>query len=41
MAQYYHGTNVSGISVLRAQSGLHGAEKKVVYLTDSAPYALF
>ena len=41
MTQYYHGTNVPGISVLKAQSGLHGADKKVVYLTDSVPYALF
>lgn len=39
--QYSHGTNVPGISVLKAQSGLHGSENKVVYLTDSVPYALF
>ena len=39
--QYYHGTCTPGISVLEARSLLHDTKEKVVYLTDSIPYALF
>lgn len=41
MVCYYHGTNIPGISALKAQSCLHKSDKKVVYLTDCVPYALF
>lgn len=37
----YHGSLVPGIKALEARSRLHGANKQVVYLTDSVPYALF
>lgn len=40
MKEYFHGTKTPNISVLFAQSQLHGSEKKVVYLTDQIPYAL-
>lgn len=41
MEHYYHGTHIGDISVLRARSCLHKSDKKVVYLTDCIPYALF
>lgn len=37
----YHGSAVGGIQSLRAGSILHGTGERVLYLTDSAPYALF
>jgi len=37
----YHGSAVGGITALEARSKLHGAERRVVYLTDNIPYALF
>lgn len=38
----YHGSYQAGIQTLNAVSFLHGdSERKVVYLTDSIPYALF
>ena len=42
MADYlYHGSITPGITTLHARSRLHGTDQLVVYLTDSAPYALF
>jgi len=38
----FHGSVNPDITLLRAQSPLHGdAQQKVVYLTESEPYALF
>lgn len=38
----YHGSVEPGIALLRADSPLHGnAQQKVLYLTESQPYALF
>ena len=38
----FHGSSASDITLLRADSPLHGnARQKVVYLTESEPYALF
>jgi len=37
----YHGTNYSRIIELEARSKLHNTDKKVVYLTDNIPYALY
>jgi hypothetical protein len=37
----YHGSNYSGITELEARSKLHNTDKKVVYLTDNIPYALY
>lgn len=36
----YHGSNVSGITELKANSKLHGTEKMIAYATDNIPYAL-
>lgn len=41
MATYYHGSITSGITALEPRSLLHGSGERVVYLTDSLPYALF
>ncbi len=41
MEYLYHGSAVGGIGKLRAGSPLHGAKRRVLYLTDSIPYALF
>ncbi len=41
MEYLYHGSAVQGIESLRASSALHGTGERVVYLTDSVPYALF
>ena len=38
---FYHGSGQGGIRRLEARSLLHGTEERVVYLTDSLPYALF
>ena len=40
MSFLYHGSIISGITELEARSPLHNANKQVVYLTDSIPYAL-
>ncbi len=40
MKYFYHGSYISGISQLKANSKLHNSEENVVYLTDSIPYAL-
>lgn len=40
MEYVYHGSSVSGITALRANSRLHGTDKDIVYLTCSIPYAL-
>lgn len=37
----YHGSVSADITELKANSPLHGSDKKVVYLTDNIPYALF
>jgi hypothetical protein len=37
----YHGSDYSGITELEARSKLHNTDKKVVYLTDNIPYALY
>ena len=37
----YHGSVSADITELKAYSMLHGTDKKVVYLTDNIPYALF
>lgn len=37
----YHGSVSPDITELKATSMLHGTDKKVVYLTDNIPYALF
>ncbi len=38
----YHGSSISGISQIHANSRLHGTDDvKVVYLTDNRAYALF
>ncbi len=37
----YHGSIIPGITALDARSKLHNTDKKVVYLTNSIPYALF
>ena len=41
MKYLYHGSYVSGIQELKANSKLHDTEQNVVYLTDNIPYALF
>ena len=41
MEYLYHGSAVSGIQSLEARSTLHGTDRRIVYLTDNAPYALF
>lgn len=41
MNYLYHGSIAEKIKVLEAISILHGTDKKVVYLTDNVPYALF
>lgn len=38
---FYHGSILSNITELKALSLLHNENKKVVYLTDNIPYALF
>ena len=40
MKYYYHGSCTPGIVLLEARSRLHNTGEKVVYLTDSIPYAL-
>ncbi|WP_291573085.1 hypothetical protein [Clostridium sp. UBA4548] len=37
----YHGSDYSGITELEARSKLYNTDKKVVYLTDNIPYALY
>ena len=37
----YHGSIFAGLKVLKTASFLHGTDKRVVYLTDNIPYALF
>lgn len=37
----YHGSVYSGITELESRSILHNTDRKVVYLTDNIPYALF
>ncbi|MDE7233511.1 MAG: hypothetical protein K2N29_00440 [Ruminiclostridium sp.] len=37
----YHGSIFADLKILKAVSFLHGTDKKVVYLTDNIPYALF
>lgn len=41
MQTYYHGSVTEGITALEPRSLLHGSSERVVYLTDSLPYALF
>lgn len=42
MTEYvYHGSAVPGIERLKARSVLHGTDRRIVYLTDNIPYALF
>ena len=41
MKYFYHGSFCAGIEQLDARSRLHNTDKKVVYLTDNIPYALF
>ena len=41
MEYLYHGSAVPGIQALEARSILHGTDKRIVYLTDNIPYALF
>ena len=41
MEYLYHGSAVPGIQALEARSTLHGTDKRIVYLTDNIPYALF
>lgn len=41
MEYLYHGSAVPGLEALEARSTLHGADKRIVYLTDNVPYALF
>ena len=38
---FYHGSIIPGITQLDARSKLHNSEDRVVYLTDSIPYALY
>ncbi len=38
---FYHGSISSNITELKALSLLHDENKKVLYLTDNIPYALF
>lgn len=40
MENFYHGSSIPGITLLDARSSLHNSNKRVVYLTDSVPYAL-
>lgn len=40
MKYLYHGSAVPGIEALEARSILHGTDRRIVYLTDSIPYAL-
>lgn len=37
----YHGSITAGIIRLEARSILHGTDQRIVYLTNSIPYALF
>ncbi|MGL5753085.1 MAG: hypothetical protein ACRCXT_21260 [Paraclostridium sp.] len=42
MKEYlYHGSSHFGITELEARSKLHNTDKKVVYLTENIPYALY
>ncbi|MCM1061542.1 MAG: hypothetical protein NC452_14835 [Eubacterium sp.] len=41
MDRLYHGSIISGIKQIETRSLLHGSDRKVVYLTDNIPYALF
>lgn len=41
MAHLYHGSAIAGITALEPHSILHGSDKRVVYLTDNLPCALF
>lgn len=41
MKYFYHGSIISGIAELEVCSKLHNTQEKVVYLTDSIPYALY
>lgn len=41
MDYLYHGSATAGITALEARSTLHGTDKRIVYLTDNVPYALF
>lgn len=41
MNDLYHGSIIPNIKQLSPCSLLHGTDKKVVYLTDNIPYALF
>lgn len=41
MEYLYHGSAIAGIRALEARSTLHGTDRRVVYLTDCIPYALF
>lgn len=38
---FYHGSDYFGITELEVRSKLHNTDKKVVYLTDNIPYALY
>lgn len=38
---FYHGSISADITKLKASSLLYNTNKKVVYLTDNIPYALF
>lgn len=41
MNKLYHGSITPNIKQINPISGLHNSDKKVVYLTDNIPYALF
>lgn len=42
MKEYlYHGSECIGITELEPRSKLHNTDKKVLYLTDNIPYALY
>lgn len=41
MDYLYHGSIIAGINRIEPRSILHNTDKKVVYLTDNFPYALF
>ena len=41
MDYLYHGSATAGITALEARSILHGTDKRIVYLTDNVPHALF
>lgn len=41
MEYLYHGSAIAGIGALEPRSRLHGTERRVVYLTDNLPCALF